>query len=81
VTEGVDYLVLGAPDLTTGVRHVEGLLGRRAVLGGRHPLSKAKKGASRRMPVMRRLTDPAKVIAEGLVPFLIDWGNSDPGNT
>jgi hypothetical protein len=148
VTEGVDHLVLGAPDLATGIRHVEGLLGRRAVLGGRHPrwgthnaivglgrgvyleiiaadpqrdrsesvtifgldrvrtpqlvtwaakvrdleshqarakdagieLGAILEGERERPDGSRlawRLTDPAKVIAEGLVPFLIDWGNSE----
>jgi hypothetical protein len=37
VTESVDHLVVAAPDLATGVSRVEGLLGRRAVIGGRHP--------------------------------------------
>lgn len=37
MTESVDHLVVAAPDLATGVSHVEGLLGRRAVIGGRHP--------------------------------------------
>jgi hypothetical protein len=148
VTESVDHLVVAAPDLATGVSHVEGLLGRRAVIGGRHPhwgthnaivglgrgmyleiiaadperdrsdpvtifgldrvrtpqlvtwAAKARdleshharakdagielgailEGERERPDGSRlswRLTDPAKQIAEGLVPFLIDWGNSE----
>jgi hypothetical protein len=34
---GIDHLVLGAPDLESGVSFVEGLVGVRPAPGGRHP--------------------------------------------
>ena len=148
MTEGVDHLVLAAPDLATGVSHVEDLLCARAIPGGRHPrwgthnaivslgpgiyleiiapdperirsesvtlfgvdrirtpqlvtwAAKARDLESRHARAKQagfalgsildgererpdgsrlswRLTDPARLIADGIVPFLIDWRNSE----
>lgn len=34
----VDHIIFGAPDLGSGVDHIEGLLGVRPAMGGRHPV-------------------------------------------
>jgi hypothetical protein len=75
MTEDVDHLVLAAPDLATGVSHVEDLLGRRAVQGGRHPrwgTHNAIVGLGRGVYLEIIAADPERVRSESVTIFGLD---------
>jgi len=88
----VDHVVYATPDLDRGIAEIEKLVGVRATLGGKHPGGGTKNAfialgpnsflgivapdPDQPPPVSWQFTDPAKPVADGVVPFIIDWGDT-----